>query len=70
MIKYFHGKEITFRIYQYKASEEILKVVKRHIKYRYDYEELKKKKEEVLKNFYILNPFLSIQLFLSICLNS
>ena len=39
-------EEITFGIYQCKASEEILKVVKRHKKYRYDYEELKKKKEE------------------------
>ena len=39
-------EEITFGIYQCKPSEEILKVVKRHKKYRYDYEELKKKKEE------------------------
>ena len=38
--------EITCGIYQTKASEEILKIVKRHKKYRYDYEELKKKKEE------------------------
>ena len=38
--------EITFGIYQCKPSEEILKVVKKHKKYRYDYEELKKKKEE------------------------
>ena len=38
--------EITFGIYQCKSSEEISKIVKRHKKYRYDYEELKKKKEE------------------------
>ena len=38
--------EITFGIYQCKPSEEISKIVKRHKKYRYDYEELKKKKEE------------------------
>ena len=39
-------EEITFGIYQNKASEEIVKVVKKHKKFRYDYEELKKKKEE------------------------
>ena len=38
--------EITFGIYQCNASEEIVKLLKRHKKLRYDYEELKKKKED------------------------
>ena len=39
-------EEITFGIYQTKPQDDILKLIKRHKKYRYDYEELKKKKEE------------------------
>ena len=39
-------EEITFGIYQTKPSDDIPKIVKKHKKFRYDYEELKKKAKE------------------------